>query len=122
MSDHHQTPFHFERARKLNLPPFVRHLCALVADPRIWRPHTSGLQASASMFVRYDDEKPQFMQACLTGVQGTPYESGCFIFDIYMPDTYPQTNCLVTHVRYSDPRGHCRPANRKQKQTQNARV
>mmetsp|Transcript_45717 Transcript_45717/g.126797 ORF Transcript_45717/g.126797 Transcript_45717/m.126797 type:complete len:386 (-) Transcript_45717:340-1497(-) len=50
------------------------------------------------MFVRYDDEKPQFMQACLTGVQGTPYESGCFMFDIYMPDTYPQTNCLVTHV------------------------
>ena len=53
------------------------------------------------MFVRYDDEKPQFMQACLTGVQGTPYESGCFMFDIYMPDTYPQTNCLVTHVRSS---------------------
>jgi len=61
-------------------------------------PKNIELSASASMFVRYDDEKPQFMQACLTGVQGTPYESGCFIFDIYMPDTYPQTNCLVTHV------------------------
>jgi len=61
-------------------------------------PKNIELSANASMFVRYDDEKPQFMQACLTGVQGTPYESGCFIFDIYMPDTYPQTNCLVTHV------------------------
>jgi len=61
-------------------------------------PKNIELSANASMFVRYDDEKPQFMQACLTGVQGTPYESGCFMFDIYMPDTYPQTNCLVTHV------------------------
>lgn len=61
-------------------------------------PKNIELDARASMFVRYDEDKPQFMQACLTGVQDTPYESGCFIFDIYIPDNYPQSNCLVTHV------------------------
>lgn len=61
-------------------------------------PKNIELSANASMFVRYDDEKPQYMQALLTGVSGTPYESGAFLFDIYIPDSYPQTNCLVTHV------------------------
>jgi baculoviral IAP repeat-containing protein 6 len=56
------------------------------------------LGTRGSIFVRYDDDKPQFLQALLTGVADTPYESGAFLFDIYIPNEYPHTNCLVTHV------------------------
>lgn len=38
------------------------------------------------------------MRACLIGVEGTPYSNGVFVFDIYCPPDYPNTNCLVTHV------------------------
>jgi ubiquitin-protein ligase len=54
--------------------------------------------ARGSMFVRYDDVCPQYLRACLTGVEGTPYASGIFIFDIYLPPSYPNSPCLVKHV------------------------
>lgn len=50
------------------------------------------------MFLRFDEDKPQFMQVMLTGVEGTPYSSGCFVFDIFVPNDYPATSCLVTHT------------------------
>jgi baculoviral IAP repeat-containing protein 6 len=48
--------------------------------------------------VRYDEERPQFMRACLTGVEGTPYSNGVFMFDIYCPPDYPNVNCNCIHV------------------------
>jgi len=56
------------------------------------------ISSRASMFVRYDEEHPQFMRACLTGVEGSPYSNGVFVFDVYCPPDYPNTNCLCTHV------------------------
>lgn len=56
------------------------------------------LAATASMFLRVDEERPQFLRALLTGVDGSPYESGMFQFDIYVPKDYPQTNPLVNHT------------------------
>merc|ERR1712146_735897 len=54
--------------------------------------------STAGIFVRFDEDKPRYLQACLLGVQGTPYESGAFVFDIFIPDDYPNTNCLITHT------------------------
>jgi ubiquitin-protein ligase len=56
------------------------------------------LGTRGSIFVRYDEDKPQFLQALLTGVAGTPYESGAFVFDIYIPNDYPHQCCQVTHT------------------------
>jgi len=56
------------------------------------------LSSHASMFVRYDEEYPQFIRACLTGIEGTPYESGIFMFDIYCGNDYPNTNCDIIHI------------------------
>jgi len=56
------------------------------------------LGTRGSIFVRYDDDKPQFLQAVLTGVSDTPYESGVFLFDIYIPNNYPHECCKVTHT------------------------
>jgi len=43
----------------------------------------------ASIFLRVDENKPMIMRALLTGPPQTPYDNGCFIFDIYLSDTYP---------------------------------
>jgi len=56
------------------------------------------ISARGSMFVRFDDDSPQFIRAILTGVEGTPYASGVFIFDIFLPADYPVVPCLCTHV------------------------
>merc|ERR1712087_285645 len=53
---------------------------------------------SGSMFIRFDEGNPRFLQAMLTGLQGTPYFNGCFLFDIYLCDDYPVKPCKVKHV------------------------
>lgn len=53
---------------------------------------------SSSAWVRYDSDMPQYIQAAITGPQGTPYESGIFLFDVYCPDAYPQIPPKVTFL------------------------
>ena len=53
------------------------------------------LEAGSSIFVRYDKARPYLMQALITGPAGTPYEGGCFLFDIYCPPEYPEVPPLV---------------------------
>lgn len=43
----------------------------------------------SSIFVRVDDDNPMIIRALITGPVDTPYDSGCFIFDIYTPAEYP---------------------------------
>lgn len=44
----------------------------------------------ASIFMCIDDNNPMIIRALITGPSDTPYDSGCFIFDIYIPPTYPK--------------------------------
>ena len=44
------------------------------------------------------DTPPAFsfqMRAILTGPEGTPYEGGCFVFDLFFPDGYPNVPPLM---------------------------
>ena len=43
------------------------------------------LSKDVSMFVRCDEEQPQYMRAAVTGVSDTPYAYGVFLFDIFLP-------------------------------------
>jgi len=52
----------------------------------------------ASMFLRVDEERPQYLRALLSGLPGTPYESGLFVFDILVPSNYPTVNPHVKHT------------------------
>eukprot|EP00937_MAST-01D_sp_MAST-1D-sp2_P001911 g1911.t1 len=61
-------------------------------------PRALDLGPRGAMFVRFDEEAMQFMRALVTGVEGTPYACGAFVFDIFCPADYPQTNCLVKHI------------------------
>eukprot|EP00486_Rosalina_sp_Unknown_P000185 CAMPEP_0201566402 /NCGR_PEP_ID=MMETSP0190_2-20130828/6146_1 /ASSEMBLY_ACC=CAM_ASM_000263 /TAXON_ID=37353 /ORGANISM="Rosalina sp." /LENGTH=440 /DNA_ID=CAMNT_0047985053 /DNA_START=9 /DNA_END=1331 /DNA_ORIENTATION=+ len=56
--------------------------------------------SNGAMFVRFDENHPRFMQALLTGLEGTPYASGLFLFDIYLPSSYPQNPCHIKHITH----------------------
>lgn len=47
------------------------------------------IHKDASIFLRIDEENPRCMRALITGPPDTPYESGLFVFDIYIPANYP---------------------------------
>ncbi|KAG2482283.1 hypothetical protein HYH03_018796, partial [Edaphochlamys debaryana] len=44
---------------------------------------------TAAVFVRQDAARSDKMRAIITGPQGTPYEGGLFVFDIFCPAGYP---------------------------------
>lgn len=56
------------------------------------------INARGSMFVKFDEDSPQYIKAVLTGIEGTPYASGVFLFDIFLPADYPLVPCHCRHV------------------------
>lgn len=56
------------------------------------------VEARGSMFIRYDADEPQFLRAVLTGMDNSPYASGCFMFDIYLPPGYPEEPPQCVHT------------------------
>ena len=47
------------------------------------------LDYNSSIFIRYDDSNCKIIKCLITGPKDTPYQDGCYIFDIYMGDDYP---------------------------------
>ncbi|ELT93547.1 hypothetical protein CAPTEDRAFT_223860 [Capitella teleta] len=56
------------------------------------------LSASSSVFVRCDEERLDVMKVLITGPSDTPYANGCFEFDVYFPQDYPNSPPLVNLV------------------------
>jgi ubiquitin-protein ligase len=51
--------------------------------------------AGGALLVRHDVERLDKIRALITGPEGTPYESGCFFFDVFFPPQYPQIPPLM---------------------------
>ena len=47
------------------------------------------LPQNPAIWLRFDEETPQFLRALLTAPTQTPYSLGLFCFDIFVPDAYP---------------------------------
>jgi ubiquitin-protein ligase len=47
------------------------------------------INVDASIFLIIDENNPRAMRAMITGPPDTPYDSCCYIFDIYLPPDYP---------------------------------
>ncbi|XP_028983369.1 baculoviral IAP repeat-containing protein 6 isoform X2 [Betta splendens] len=53
------------------------------------------LSSSSSVFVCCDEERLDIMKVLITGPADTPYANGCFEFDVYFPQDYPNSPPLV---------------------------
>lgn len=42
------------------------------------------------LFVRLDEKRFDVLRCCIVGAEGTPYQNGAFLFDMYLPAQYPQ--------------------------------
>lgn len=56
----------------------------------------------SSIYVVSDENNTRCMRALITGPEDTPYESGVFIFDIYITDEYPKTPPKMVLVNTGD--------------------
>uniref|UniRef100_A0A6B2L0B4 UBC core domain-containing protein n=1 Tax=Arcella intermedia TaxID=1963864 RepID=A0A6B2L0B4_9EUKA len=53
------------------------------------------LYPNSSIFLRFDESRMDILQCVITGPVDTPYENGCFLFDIYCPSDYPSSSPLM---------------------------
>lgn len=53
------------------------------------------IHSNASILVRQDEHRMDFVRALITGTVDTPYSRGCFVFDVYFPSSYPADPPLV---------------------------
>jgi ubiquitin-protein ligase len=53
------------------------------------------VELASSIFVRVNEHSLDTIRACIIGPEGTPYEAGCFFFDIKLKASYPQEAPLV---------------------------
>ena len=58
----------------------------------------------ASIFLRMDPENMSVMRILMTGPEGTPYDSGCYIFDVCIPNNFPQVPPNVQFMNHSGKR------------------
>jgi ubiquitin-protein ligase len=62
------------------------------------------IHQDASIFLRVDENNPRAMRALITGPPDTPYDSGIFIFDIYIPPNYPNDVPMVNFTNTGNKR------------------
>ena len=53
------------------------------------------VEYDSSIFLRYDENNLCLIKILIIGPKDTPYENGCFIFDVFIPDKYPQDPPMV---------------------------
>jgi len=106
MQDHQ-----FGELEMKGVPPFVHHyasqaspssLTNLMRSQRIClelqnlcSPDFLSEQGKTGILVRFDPNSLGLMRVMITGPPGTPYAFGCFIFDIFLPSSYPGQPPLV---------------------------
>jgi len=49
------------------------------------------VEVGSAIFVRCDEERVDLLKALIIGPEGSPYENGCFEFDIWLPLDYPDS-------------------------------
>lgn len=42
------------------------------------------------IFITFDKQRFDVLRCMIIGAEGTPYANGCFLFDMYIPPSYPQ--------------------------------
>jgi ubiquitin-protein ligase len=52
----------------------------------------------SSVFLRVDETRVDIIKCLITGPQGTPYDNGCYLFDIFLGPTYNQSAPSVKYM------------------------
>jgi ubiquitin-protein ligase len=54
------------------------------------------------IFVKVNEDRPDLIKVLIIGPEGTPYENGCFLFDMFLPPEYPNVPPKVSLLTVGD--------------------
>ncbi|EJT97519.1 hypothetical protein DACRYDRAFT_84483 [Dacryopinax primogenitus] len=57
---------------------------------------------NSSIFLRVDESRVDVIKALITGPEGTPYENGCYVFDIFLGSNYNMAPPSVKYLTTND--------------------
>jgi ubiquitin-protein ligase len=75
-------------------PQCIKRIIAELAEMQGTSNRLNLYWSSSVFFKNYEDDITQ-MEFIICGTEGTPYDSGCFLFSMNCPSNYPTTNPLV---------------------------
>ena len=81
--------YHYESIARTNGTQGSATRIKRLAQEHASLPNSLPLSFSSSIFVRSDTSRMDMVKFLITGPANTPYENGCFIFDVYFPPEYP---------------------------------
>jgi len=87
-------PFHFVTEARMLADTLNTKRAKRLAQEAVSLSSALPLDYSSSVFIRYDEDRLDIMKVLITGPSDTPYMNGCFVFDIFFPNDYPNTPLL----------------------------
>ncbi|DBA74342.1 hypothetical protein WJX77_011104 [Trebouxia sp. C0004] len=67
------------------------------------------IHMASSIFVRHDTDRMDKVRALITGPEGTPYHGGCYMFDVFFPQDYPNVPPLMNMATNGEGRARFNP-------------
>lgn len=87
--------FHYKSQSLKNKPnkECIKRLSRELATYSV--PNSLPLHYDSSVFLKHDQMNTQSIKMMIIGPKDTPYQNGCFFFDIHIPNNYPRSPPLV---------------------------
>eukprot|EP00041_Stephanoeca_diplocostata_P039541 m.1634904 g.1634904 ORF g.1634904 m.1634904 type:complete len:4124 (+) comp25417_c0_seq1:1153-13524(+) len=96
----HSTHHYANLAASAPIKHRMERLMSEIADASLGLP----VEATNAIFLCCDENNLDMMKVLITGAADTPYEAGCFVFDVFCPKSYPSEPPLVQLVTHGDGR------------------
>lgn len=94
------THFFDKKPSASSTPLRTQHLMKEFADASCGLP----VNMTNAIFVCCDEDRMDLSKVLITGAADTPYDAGCFVFDVFCPERYPSEPPLVQLVTHGNER------------------
>jgi len=88
-------PYHYENNVRIHWSRSYPTRLKRLAQESVTLSTSLPIAYGSTIFVRCDSDRLDVMKVLITGPSGTPYSNGCFEFDVFFPNEYPNSPMLV---------------------------
>jgi baculoviral IAP repeat-containing protein 6 len=88
-------PYHYEAQVRTNWGRTFPARLKRLAQESVTLSTSLPIAYGSTIFVRCDNDRLDVMKVLITGPSGTPYSNGCFEFDVFFPNEYPNSPMMI---------------------------
>lgn len=88
-------PYHYESNVRTNWGRSFPARLKRLAQESVTLSSSLPIAYGSTIFVRCDNDRLDVMKVLITGPSATPYSNGCFEFDVFFPNDYPNSPMMI---------------------------